>query len=68
MNVSLFQRTVSPLKTSSEAIFVLSCVSTQGYYFDHHDSQLRRSGAKGLEGSAAHDAEREPPDHVSSGT
>lgn len=67
MNVSLFQGTVSLLK-SSEAIFVLSCVSMQGYYFDHHDCQLRRSGTKGLEGSAAHGAEREPPDHESSGT
>lgn len=68
MNVSLFQDAVSSLKTCSEAIFVLSCVSTQGYYFDHHDSQLRRAGTKGLEGSAARGAERVPPDHESSGT
>lgn len=43
MNVSLFQGSVSPLKTPSEAVFVLSCcVSVKGYYFDHHDSQLMK--------------------------
>lgn len=43
MNVSFFQGSVSPLKTPSEAVFVLSCcVSVKGYYFDHHDSQLMK--------------------------